>query len=205
MFSILLKVKVYFIYRVNDCMVFNAHRILDVVGRVVESIPIPENETEVIIPLRSFAVSVREIEPESFTGLTFSALLGDSFDFSQNDDSIDASLLVFEEQKTQPTASITIPEDIFGSLVTSSRNINMTVPRRIVHSIYLTDSLFSRREESEFQVGSIVISAAISGGVKVEGLENPIMIQFIKSPVSVVLIFIDCHDGSFCTGCCKWN
>lgn len=151
--------------------------------RVSEAIPIPENETEVVIPLTSFAVSVREVEPDEMEGLTFSALFGNSFDFSNNEDKINTSSLVFEEHQ-QATASITVPNDLFRDLTPLIDERNMSTPRRIINTVYLTDSLFTPRVETSLRVGSIIVSAAISGGVTVENLSTPIMLQFLKSPVS---------------------
>ena len=160
---------------------------------MTESIPIPENETTVVIPLSSFAVSVQEIEEESFEGVSFSALLGDTFEFNNKENQVfNEESLVFEEIP-QATASITIPNDLFSgntltipSLSLNESSVTLTAPRRrIIHSVYLNDALFVRRNENGLKVGSIVISASVSGGIIIENLSTPIVMQFLKSPVSV--------------------
>lgn len=162
-------------------------RILDVVEKVVESFPIPVNETKVVIPLSSFAVSVQEVDEENYVGGSFSVLFGDSFDFKEGGGPINITSLVFEENP-EATASIMLPDDLFSEI---SNDVNSSIrapKRRISNSVYLTDSLFARRKESNLTVGSIIISASISGGITIENLMTPIMLSFIKSPVSCQIL-----------------
>ena len=162
---------------------FLSPRILETVQVVTEAIPIPENQTRVVIPLRSFAVSVQEVQPADFEGQTFSAILGSMFEFDE-EEQINVDSLVLEEHE-EATASISIPPNIFMSLPISMVQ-NMTT--RITHSVFLTDLLFIRREREmdsrELEVGSIIISATITGNISVSGLDPPIMLVFVKSPVS---------------------
>ena len=146
---------------------------------VAEAIPIPENETTVVIPLRLFAVAVQEVEIEEFHGQTFSALLGDDFLFGE--ESIDVRDLIFMENPNA-TASISIPPNIFASLP-----VNMSSDVRIIHSVFLTDSLFTRRGESPQDVGGIIIAAAIVN-ITVNDLNPPLILTFVKSPVSKVFM-----------------
>ena len=152
---------------------------------MTEAIPIPENQTRVVIPLRSFAVSVQEIQPADFEGQTFSAILGTTFKF-EDDEQINVGSLVFEK-RDEATASISIPSGIFMSLPLSMVQNRTT---RITHSVFLTDLLFITREREldsqQLEVGSIIISAAITGSMTVSGLDPPIMMVFVKSPVSGV-------------------
>ena len=162
---------------------FLSPRILETVQVVTEAIPIPENQTRVVIPLRSFAVSVQEVQPADFEGQTFSAILGSMFEFDE-EEQINVDSLVLEERE-EATASISIPPNIFMSLPISMVQ-NMTT--RITHSVFLTDLLFIRREREmdsrELEVGSIIISATITGNISVSGLDPPIILVFVKSPVS---------------------
>ena len=146
---------------------------------VAEAIPIPENETNVVIPLRSFAVAVQEVQPEEFQGQTFSALLGDDFLFGE--ESIDVGDLIFMENPNA-TASISIPPNIFASLP-----VNVSSDVRITHSVFLTDSLFTTRGESQQEVGGIIISAAIVN-ITANNLNPPLILTFVKSPVSKVFM-----------------
>ena len=156
------------------------NRILETVQTVVEVIPIPENETQVVIPLSSFAISVQEIQPEEFNGQTFS-VLDIEFEIGQM---INATDLVLEE-RPDATASISVPPNIFSHLTVTMNmsNVSMNTTTRIVHSVYLTDSLFIRRDKNNLEVGSIIVAAAISGGVTVSELDPPITLTFVKNQV----------------------
>ncbi len=147
------------------------------------AIPIPENETMVVIPLSSFAVAVQEVQPEVYDGQTFSVLLGTDFGFAE-DTAINASSLAFAKREGS-TASITIPQNIFSFIEADTSLTNMTTQARITQSVFLTNSLFIRREESELEVSSVIIAAAISG-VTVRGIDPPILLTFLKRPVSLV-------------------
>ena len=144
---------------------------------MTEAIPIPENETSVVIPLRSFAVAVQEVQPEDFQGQTFSALLGDDFPFGEEFQSIDARNLIFMENPNA-TASISIPPNIFASLP-----VNVSSDVRITHSVFLTDSLFTTRGESQQEIGGIIIAAAIVN-ITINNLNPPLILTFVKRPVS---------------------
>ena len=132
-------------------------------------------------------MSVQEVQPADFEGQTFSAILGTTFEFDE-EEQINVDSLVLEERE-EATASISIPPGIFMSLPMSTVQ-NMTT--RITHSVFLTDLLFIRREREmdsqELEVGSIIISATITGNISVSGLDPPIMMVFVKSPVSGVNI-----------------
>ena len=122
---------------------------------------------------------MQEVEIEEFHGQTFSALLGDDFLFGE--ESIDVRDLIFMENPNA-TASISIPPNIFASLP-----VNLSSDVRIIHSVFLTDSLFTTRGESQQEVGSIIIAAAIVN-VTVNNLNPPLTLTFVKSPVSRVFM-----------------
>ncbi len=163
--------------------IFNC-RILDVVEAVSERIPFPENETQVIIPLTSFAVAVQEVNPETFKGQVFSADLGGDFNFNK-DKPIDAMSLSVSQLGTSSaaeTASLSIPPSIFTNDIFSNRTASDT---RITNSIFLNDALFSRRNTSAsraLNVGGIIMAASLSNGRTVEGLKPPVMLTFRKKP-----------------------
>ena len=153
-------------------------------GRIGRSIPIPENETEQIIPFQSFAVSVREVDPGKFRGQAFSVSLGGTI---TRDSRISEDSLSFGNQSTMTTASIKLPEDLFEQIASSWNQSRI----RIVHTVFLHESLFVQRTDDEFKVGSIIISASISGMDEVEGISDPpILISFVKNRVSTTTIFV---------------
>ena len=138
-------------------------------------IVIPDNHTgPVILPLDSFAVSVQDVDPEEFGTQTFSVSLGDNpfseFDMRLNENSLDFSSV------TSSTASLTLPQNLFDSLQFSNSS-------RITHSVFLTDALYLRRNDSVLEVGSVVIAASVVNST-IEGLEPPVSLTFQKKPVS---------------------
>ena len=151
---------------------------------MAEAIPIPENQTRVVIPLRSFAVSVQEVQPADFEGQTFSAILGTTFEFDEERINVDSLVL---EKREEATVSISIPS---GILMIQPLSMVQNRTTRITHTVFLTDLLFITREREmdsqQLEVGSIIISATITGNMTVSGLDPPIMMVFVKSPVSRV-------------------
>ena len=57
-----------------------SHSLWQSIEEVTESIPIPENETQVVFTHESFAVAVQEVEPDNFPGLTLNADITNGFD-----------------------------------------------------------------------------------------------------------------------------
>ena len=144
-----------------------------------ENIPFPENESEIIISLTSFAIAVQEFNPQTFTGQVFSAGLGADFNFDK-DKPIDLNALMIGKSTsgaTMETASLSIPQTIFNSLGKNTTNT------RITNSVFLNDALFlGRNNTSVLEVGGIIIAAALSNGRTVENLKPPVMITFLKKP-----------------------
>ena len=144
-----------------------------------ENIPFPENESEIIISLTSFAIAVQEFNPQTFTGQVFSAGLGADFIFDK-DKPIDLNALMIGKSTsgaTMETASLSIPQTIFNSLGKNTTNT------RITNSVFLNDALFlGRNNTSVLEVGGIIIAAALSNGRTVENLKPPVMITFLKKP-----------------------
>ena len=160
------------------------YRILETVQQVTKTISLPENETSVTIALTSFAISVQEVQQDRFQGQAFSALLGTEFGFNE-EEVIDSDSLVFERHQNA-TVSIDIPDSLFNRINVTSE---MNDTRRIIFTVFLTESLFSQRQQDSQEVGSIIISARIVGGVTFENLNPPVLISFIKKPVSSLYVY----------------
>ena len=152
---------------------------LDAVQTVTAEIPIPENDTgPVILPQDSFAVSVQEVNPEEFDTQVFSVSLGKN-PFSEGNLELNENSLDFSSMMSS-TASLTLPQNLFGSLRVSNSS-------SITQSVFLTDALYLRRNDSVLEVRSVAIAASVVNRTIV-GLEPPISITFLKNPVSVQLI-----------------
>ena len=159
---------------------------LDAVQTVTAEIPIPVNHTgPVILPQDSFAVSVQVVNPEEFDKQVFSVSLGDN-PFSEADLELNTNTLDFSSM-TSSTASLTLPQNLFDSVRVSNLS-------RITQSVFLTDALYLRRNESVLKVGSVIIGASVVNST-IEELEPPISLTFLKNPVSMQLIkeFLHTH------------
>ena len=122
----------------------------------------------------SFAVAVQEVEPDNFPGLTFSADVANGFDDTSSQ--LDMDSLSFSETDAA-IASLSLPRSLFDNLNASKNNT------RITQSVFLTDSLFLRRENNFSVVGGIIIAASVVG-TTLRGLDPPIQLNFMKNPVS---------------------
>ena len=123
-------------------------------------------------------MSVQQVDLDLFMeiGQTFSANLGTFSDLNISEN-INSSELSFSGITGQPTASISLPNNLFDAI------LNVTNNTRITHAVFLTDSLFLRRENNEMEVGGIIISASLVGSDSVEGINPPLNITFLKDPV----------------------
>ena len=127
-------------------------------------------------------MSVQQVDLDQFMeiGQTFSADLGTFSDLNMSEN-INSSELSFSGRTGQPTASISLPNNLFDAI------LNVTNNTRITHAVFLTDSLFLRRENNDMEVGGIIISASLVGSNSVEDID-PINITFLKNPVCLVVI-----------------
>ena len=118
-------------------------------------------------------------------GQIFSVNLGNISDLNMNDD-IDSNDLSFEMLTSQSTASLSLPINLFSSIS------NVTNNTRITHAVFLSDSLFLRRQNNNMEVGSIILSASIVGSDSVDGLKPPVTLRFFKNPVMTATITAIC-------------
>lgn len=149
-------------------------------GLNISSLAESEINTEVILSLQSsFAVAVQQINRETFetTGQTLAATFGDDSRV-QRDLAIDAINLEFSNSSMtiiNSTASITLPGILFNNISNTSG---------LIHFVFLTDTLFLRRNKNYREVGSIIVAASITG-TTISGLnDQPIILHFLRNPVS---------------------
>ena len=156
-----------------------SHSLRESIEQVTESIPIPENETQVVLTRESFAVVVQEVEPDSLSaGLPFNLFVASGFDNTSSQ--LDMNSLSFSETD-DAIASLSLPSSLFLSLNASTNGIRLT------QSVFLTDSLFLRRNNNFSEVGGIILAASVVGN-SVTGLDPPIQLSFLKNPVSIMWI-----------------
>ena len=160
----------------NAVTVTNCHsvcRLLDAFERVAGNVPVPENASSALIVETTFAVSVQKVEPNKFTGLNVTAILGD---FTEQ--RVDRSGLLFNKFTSElPTGSLSLPSNL----------LDRTKGTRITLSVFVTRALFLRRENNNTEVGSIIIAAEVVGTERVKNLATPIVAVFQRNPVSQTL------------------
>ena len=143
-------------------------RLLDAIERVSENIPIPENETSALITQSTFAVSVQKVDPMTFTGVNISAVI-ESFD---------------EPKIDEPMLNMISSAKSTGSLSLPSNLLQKANGTRVTLSVFVTNSLFLRRDNNNTEIASIIIAAGVVGVQRVENLDPPIMAVFQRNPVS---------------------
>ena len=151
---------------------------MEAIESVVENIPLINTSEPVVISLKSFAVSLQQVNIDEFkqSGQTFSVNFGD---FSNDNQSLNSNDLTFGGSNQQPTAAINLPRNLLNGLP------NITNNTRITHSVFITDSLFLRRDDNFQKVGSIILSAAVVGTDTIRGLNPPVGLSFMINPVSI--------------------
>ena len=162
----------------------SSNRILEAIGYIVGDIPVGNISKPVVITRRTFALSVQQVDLDQFMelGQNFSANLGDFSNLNMNE-SIDSSDLSFElRTTTQATASVRLPSNLFSAVP------NVTSNTRITHTVFLSDSLFLRRNSNDLEVGGIIISARVVGYNSIQSLDPPVSISFLKNPVYKTMI-----------------
>ena len=157
-----------------------AHRMLEAIESVVEGLPISNISEPVIIRQQSFGVSVQQVDILEFTqsGQTFSVNYRGFLDENKTLNSTD---LVFGTTSQQHTASISLPHNLLSTVP------NITNNTRITHSVFITDSLFLRRNNNFLEIGSVIISTTVVGTKKISGLDPPVGLSFLINPVSFMV------------------
>ena len=147
---------------------------MEAIESVIENIPINNsNATEpVVISQRSFAVSIQQVNLQTFSqnGQTFNVNIGNN----QSND-----IIVGDTVDTQSIASISLPNNLLDSIP------NVSNSTRIANAVYLSDSLFLRRDDKFMKVGSVIISATVVGVDTIQELNPPVTLTFqINNSVS---------------------
>ena len=158
-------------------------RLLESIESVTQMLPIPENMTVVVIAQDEFAVAVQEV-PDDFSGQSISIDVG-----VFGNQSIDSDSLNFDNTDTmrRPTAEIELPDTLFQTIpVLPDSNIsqNTTSRRRLAFQVYITDTLFLRRDTADLEVGSVIVGATVAGVDRIDDIDPPVVFQFLSNPVS---------------------
>ena len=140
---------------------------MEAIESVTENIPINNSDISkpVVISQRSFAVSIQQVNLQTFSqnGQTFNVNIG-------NDQSND--IIVGDTVDTKPIASISLPNNLLDSIP------NISNSTRITNAVFLSDSLFLRRNDKFMEVGSVIISATVVGVDTIQELNPPVTLTF---------------------------
>ena len=148
--------------------------------QLADTYPIVDSPTMLLRD--TYAMVMFDVDPASFAGHTVTVLKGTDFQFqgfTMGQIGLEAS--------DQATGSIAVPQTLFNGL-------NLGSQVRMVYSMFLTESLFVRRqqylEQNNFtysRLGSIVMAARVAGGIRITGLQQPVEQSYYKNPVCSLL------------------
>ena len=143
---------------------------MEAVESVIENIPINDSNTTepVVISQRSFAVSIQQVNLQTFSqdGQTFNVNIGNNQTIVLDD------IIVGDTVDTQSIASISLPNNLLDSIP------NISNSTRITNAVFLSDSLFLRRDDKFMEVGSVIISATVVGVDTIKDLNPPVTLTF---------------------------
>lgn len=125
---------------------------------------------------QSFAVLVQEIDENILnkSGNMLAAHFENDFPTTR-----DPITTQFRTETTNSTAYVILPENLFLNLTDSNTS-------RLAYFVFLTDSLFLRRNKNEKEVGSVILSINVAGLTsQINGLNDPpVVLNFVRNPVS---------------------
>ena len=157
---------------------------MEAIETVAQTLPVTNTSEPVTITQKTFAISVQQIGIDELknSGQTVSIILKNSSGFS-----------FIENYYQSSIGSIHLPDSLFNSIANRS-----TV--RIANAAFLSDSLFIRRQTNDLAIGSIIISATVIGVGTIQGLIQPIQLEFeiISNNVSTSLILLNNYIQFFC-------
>ena len=119
---------------------------------------------------RSFAVSAQQINFYEFSmsGQTFSVNIKSGQNLTSD------NLMFGNSLDVPPTGSISIPN-----------NLPVSNSTKITNAVFISDSLFLRRDNRFTEVGSVVISSTAVGVGTIQNLDTPVTLSFQISPVTI--------------------
>ena len=155
------------------------YRILDNLNELTDTYPLPE-EPPLLLLQEMFAVVILfDIDSTTYSGSSVAFSLGNSSDtgFTEDDIVLDAT------DSSNGLASISLSESL-------STVLEGHEDSRVVFTAYATEGLFLEREEyiaennlTNHVLGSVVVSARVSGGIAVSDIEEVVTLIFVKNQV----------------------
>ncbi len=127
-----------------------------------------------VLSFETFAITVQDVDPDSFQGQTFVVDLGPVEEAINNTGVIDQDALMtvndytannrsefdsLSEDNENSTASLRLNPSFFEDCPTKNR---ISLHQRLSYSVFLSDVLFLPENRSTTQVGSIVVAARLA-------------------------------------------
>ena len=140
--------------------------------RFVNTVPIPPNSTNntLVFALNNFALLLRDVNPESFSGESLSVNLGPVEEVIRNSSGINEEALVtMMDPLLNATASAKLPESLFDGIITYA-----SPWQRIVYGVFFTNALFLTLDTDcgDSAVGSIVLGVDVNSSVTNSSVTN---------------------------------
>ena len=113
----------------------------------------------------TYALQIQQLDPLEFNGQTLIVDLG-SVAEAMNSTQIQENELITSETVmsvvTNATASVSIPRDLVNGLENCQAEVSNSSQQRLSYSVFLSDILFQTFNQSQFKVGSIIVSARLN-------------------------------------------
>ena len=175
----LLAVYILYLYRILD----NLAMFSDLLDLSTSSNDSEQDMDGVVFGFDTYALQLQDVD-DLFNGQTFSVNLGSVEDALQSEDGFSDSLVTSEmvmDVLVKSTASVYLPDSFFSMLT------NNTNRSRLSYSVFLTDILFQSRNQSSFDIGSIIVSTRLNN---VATLLNPIQLSFRTIGMVIMILCV---------------
>ena len=161
-----------YIYDYSVVFLFSWHRILASLETFLDNLntsTVSRNSTNnrTVLSFETFAITVQDVDPDSFQGQTFVVDLGPVEEAINNTGVIDQDALMTVNVYTADNRSeIEDNENSTASLHLNFSALedfnNASLRQRLIYSVFLSDVLFLPEDRSTTQVGSIVVAARLA-------------------------------------------
>ncbi len=161
-----------YIYDYSVVFLFSWHRILASLETFLDNLntsTVSRNSTNnrTVLSFETFAITVQDVDPDSFQGQTFVVDLGPVEEAINNTGVIDQDALMTVNVYTADNRSeIEDNENSTASLHLNFSALedlnNASLRQRLIYSVFLSDVLFLPENRSTTRVGSIVVAARLA-------------------------------------------
>ena len=137
------------------------------IGDFLDLVTLNENKTDgkTVFGYETYALQIQKLDPLEFKGQTFTVDLGSVAD-TMNITQIKENELITSEVVmsaiSNATASVSISRDLVNGRDNCQSEASNSSQQRLSYSVFLSDILFQSLNQSQFKVGSIILSARLN-------------------------------------------